>query len=183
MVKKQKQTSLDVFDANVCKSINDLDGYLRAEYNTDINYLEYYAGEEILKYVSSIKYQVIYGRRGTGKTHLLKALQESLLEKEEKYLPVYIDLRKYKPMLEDNNDLYYALIVFQEILVEILRCIYENVEYIYREYKADEQFIESKRSNIRDLFHKLNRNFDGQSVSKMGEVGFKISELKKWQQA
>lgn len=179
MVKKQKQTSLDVFDANVCKSINDLDGYLRAEYNTDINYLEYYAGEEILKNVSSIKYQVIYGRRGTGKTHLLKALQESLLEKEEKYLPVYIDLRKYKPMLEDNNDLYYALIVFQEILVEILRCIYENVEYIYREYKADEQFIESKRSNIRDLFHKLNRNFDGQSVSKMGEVGFKISELKK----
>ena len=49
MVKKQKQKSLDVFTVNVCKSINDLDGYLRAEYNTDTNYLEYYAGEEILK--------------------------------------------------------------------------------------------------------------------------------------
>ena len=31
-----------------------------------------------------LKYQVIYGRRGTGKTHLLKALQESLLEPANK---------------------------------------------------------------------------------------------------
>lgn len=67
----------------------------------------------------SIKDQIIYGRRGTGKTHLLKALQEKLLADDQKYLPVYIDLRTFKPTLESDNDLYYALIIFQEIVVEV----------------------------------------------------------------
>lgn len=95
--------------------------------------MEYYAGLEILDKVISIKDQVIYGRRGTGKTHLLKALQEKLLENDKKYLPVYIDLRTFKPTLESDNDLYYALIIFQEIVVEVLKCVYTNLEYLYRE--------------------------------------------------
>ena len=49
--------------------------------------------------MTSIKDQIIYGRRGTGKTHLLKALQEKLVADDQKYLPVYIDLRTFKPTL------------------------------------------------------------------------------------
>ena len=101
--------------------------------------MDYYAGQEILDKVDSIKYQVIYGRRGTGKTHLLRALQERLLETKGKYFPVYIDLRAYKPMLGNNDDLYYALILLQEIIIEIMKCVYQNLDYIYSEYSRQEQ--------------------------------------------
>lgn len=53
---------------------------------------------------------------------------------DQKYLPVYIDLRTFKPTLESDNDLYYALIIFQEIVVEVLKCVYVNLDYLYREY-------------------------------------------------
>jgi chromosomal replication initiation ATPase DnaA len=77
---KANEKNFDIKNPKVIKSINKLDGFLRAEYNTEKNYLDYYAGQEALDKVDSIKYQVIYGRRGTGKTHLLRALQERLLE-------------------------------------------------------------------------------------------------------
>ena len=58
---------------------------------------------------------------------------------DKKYLPVYIDLRTFKPTLECDNDLYYALILFQEITVEVLKCVYVNLEYLYREYNAEQK--------------------------------------------
>lgn len=83
--------NIDIKSRRVQQSVSKLDGFLRAEYNSEKNYLEYYAGLETLDKVISIKDQIIYGRRGTGKTHLLKALQEKLLADDQKYLPVYID--------------------------------------------------------------------------------------------
>ena len=134
---------------------------MRAEYNSEKNYLEYYAGLETLDKVISIKDQIIYGRRGTGKTHLLKALQEKLLADDQKYLPVYIDLRTFKPTLESNNDLYYALIIFQEIVVEVLKCVYVNLDYLYQEYTVEQQkiIIDPQRRKILALLEKFNRSF------------------------
>ena len=37
--------------------------------------------------------QVFYGRRGTGKTHVLKVLQTRLQEEDEENVAVYIDCR------------------------------------------------------------------------------------------
>ena len=178
---KANEKNFDIKNSKVIKSINKLDGFLRAEYNTEKNYLDYYAGQETIDKVNSIKYQVIYGRRGTGKTHLLRALQERLLETKEKYFPVYIDLRAYKPMLGNIDDLYYALILLQEIIIEILKCVYENLDYIYSEYSIQEQEIiaNSKKKKIAVILEKFNRHFDGDSFTKMGEVAFKINELKK----
>lgn len=82
---KVNEKNFNIKNPEVIKSINKLDGFLRAEYNTEKSYLDYYAGRETLDKVNSIKYQVIYGRRGTGKTHLLRALQEKLLESNGKY--------------------------------------------------------------------------------------------------
>lgn len=129
----------------------------------------------------SIKDQIIYGRRGTGKTHLLKALQEKLLADDQKYLPVYIDLRTFKPTLESDNDLYYALIIFQEIVVEVLKCVYVNLDYLYQEYTVEQQkiIIDPQRRKISALLEKFNRNFDGKSFTKMGETGFRVNEVKK----
>ena len=178
---KANEKNFDIKNPKVIKSINKLDGFLRAEYNTEKNYLDYYAGQEALDKVDSIKYQVIYGRRGTGKTHLLKALQERLLETKGKYFPVYIDLRAYKPMLGNNDDLYYALILLQEIIIEILKCVYENLDYIYSEYSIQEQELiaNSKKKKIAAILEKFNQHFDGDNFTKMGEVAFKINELKK----
>lgn len=178
---KANEKNFDIKNPKVIKSINKLDGFLRAEYNTEKNYLDYYAGQEILDKVDSIKYQVIYGRRGTGKTHLLRALQERLLETKGKYFPVYIDLRAYKPMLGNNDDLYYALILLQEIIIEIMKCVYQNLDYIYSEYSRQEQELitNSKKKKIAVILEKFNRHFDGDSFAKMGEVAFKINELKK----
>lgn len=176
---KLVEKEFDIRSVKVSQSINKLDGFLRAEYNTTKNYLDYYAGQEILEKVDSIKYQVLYGRRGTGKTHLLKALQEKLLDAEEKYLPVYVDLRAYKPMIADENDLYYALILFQEIIVEILRHVYDNIDYLYEEFTGNISFIRNKKQQVSMLLEKFNRHFDGQNFSKIGEVGFRINEVKK----
>ena len=45
-----------------------------------------------------------------------------MLETNGKYFPIYIDLRAYKPMLGNTDDIYYALILLQEIIIEILKC-------------------------------------------------------------
>mgnify|MGYP002424194342 FL=1 len=173
--------NIDIKSRRVQQSVSKLDGFLRAEYNSEKNYLEYYAGLETLDKVISIKDQIIYGRRGTGKTHLLKALQEKLLADDQKYLPVYIDLRTFKPTLESDNDLYYALIIFQEIVVEVLKCVYVNLDYLYQEYTVEQQkiIIDPQRRKILALLEKFNRSFDGKSFTKMGETGFRVNEVKK----
>ena len=173
--------NIDIKSRRVQQSVSKLDGFLRAEYNSEKNYLEYYAGLETLDKVISIKDQIIYGRRGTGKTHLLKALQEKLLADDQKYLPVYIDLRTFKPTLESDNDLYYALIIFQEIVVEVLKCVYVNLDYLYQDYTVEQQkiIIDPQRRKILALLEKFNRSFDGKSFTKMGETGFRVNEVKK----
>lgn len=173
--------NIDIKSRRVQQSVSKLDGFLRAEYNSEKNYLEYYAGLETLDKVISIKDQIIYGRRGTGKTHLLKALQEKLLADDQKCLPVYIDLRTFKPTLESDNDLYYALIIFQEIVVEVLKCVYVNLDYLYQEYTVEQQkiIIDPQRRKILALLEKFNRSFDGKSFTKMGETGFRVNEVKK----
>lgn len=178
---KRMNRNIDIKSRRVQQSVSKLDGFLRAEYNSEKNYLEYYAGLETLDKVISIKDQIIYGRRGTGKTHLLKALQEKLLADDQKYLPVYIDLRTFKPTLESNNDLYYALIIFQEIVVEVLKCVYVNLDYLYQEYTVEQQkiIIDPQRRKILALLEKFNRSFDGKSFTKMGETGFRVNEVKK----
>lgn len=62
---------------------------------------------------------------------MLRVLQEKLLETNGKYFPVYIDFRACKPMLGNTDDIYYALILLQEIIIEILKCVYENLNYMY----------------------------------------------------
>lgn len=178
---KRMNRNIDIKSRRVQQSVSKLDGFLRAEYNSEKNYLEYYAGLETLDKVISIKDQIIYGRRGTGKTHLLKALQEKLLADDQKYLSVYIDLRTFKPTLESNNDLYYALIIFQEIVVEVLKCVYVNLDYLYQEYTVEQQkiIIDPQRRKILALLEKFNRSFDGKSFTKMGETGFRVNEVKK----
>ena len=78
-MRAKKSMTFDIRSQEVKKSVERLDDLIRAEYNATNNFLEYYAGKENIGKVYGYKNQVIYGRRGTGKTHLLKALQEQLI--------------------------------------------------------------------------------------------------------
>lgn len=84
-------------------------------------------------------------------------------------------------MLGNTDDIYYAFILLQEIIIEILKCVYENLNYIYSEYSIQEQefIINSKKKKIAVILERFNRHFDGNSFTKMGEVAFKINEVKK----
>ena len=57
-------------DESMAEAINQLSNILRSE-DIGQDYLNLYAGDINLKTVFNIKNQIIYGRRGTGKTHLL----------------------------------------------------------------------------------------------------------------
>ena len=130
---ERKSVTFDIRSQEVKKSVEKLDDLIRAEYNATSNFLEYYAGKENIGKVYGYKNQVIYGRRGTGKTHLLRALQEQLmLDTSIQVFPIYIDARKFKPLLKNDTPFYYALILFKEIVIELLRTAYENVEFLYR---------------------------------------------------
>lgn len=183
MIKQnENRANLRIRNTEVAHSVEDLDNLIRAEYNTTHNFLEYYAGKDSIGKVSSVKNQVIYGRRGTGKTHLLRALQETLMANSEtKCFPVYIDVRSYKPLLNDDNPLYYALITFKELIIEILKVAFENVEYIYNISNCNinhQRFISAKRSSILGFLEKLNVTFHGDIFSKIGNIEFSTTEIK-----
>lgn len=180
---EHKATQIDIRLPEVKRSVERLDDLIRAEYNNTNNFLEYYAGKENIGKVSSVKNQVIYGRRGTGKTHLLKALQEQLIVNNSMRLfPIYIDARKFKPLLKNDTPLYYSLILFKELVIELLKAAYENIEYLYRNpdrVESNLSFILEKQENIKSYLERFNVTFKGTTFCKLGDVAFSSSEVTK----
>lgn len=179
-----KNTALDIRNIEVKKSVESLDNMIRAEYNTTYNFLEYYAGRESIGKVCGVKNQVIYGRRGTGKTHLLRALQEQLLDSESTIFPIYIDVRKFKPLLSNDFPLYYALILFRELVIELLKWAYTNIDRLYKTCATQDCQIsfsqkESAMSEIQSYLGKFNTAFSGSNFQKLGEIEFSYSEVEK----
>lgn len=108
---QSKNVAFDIRQTEVRLCVDSLDNNIRAEYNTTSNFSEYYAGKENLAKVCNIKSQAIYGRRGTGKTHLLRALQEQLIGNNENcFFPVFIDVRRFKPLLTSDSPPYLELL-------------------------------------------------------------------------
>jgi len=179
---KEIKSSFQIRSNTVAQCVLELDNLIRAEYNTTHNFLEYYAGKDNLEKVQNVKNQIIYGRRGTGKTHLLRALQESLVaDKNSKFFPVYIDVRSYKPLLNDDNPLYYSLILFKEFSIEFLKCAYENVAFLYglNDFEpSSAQLISAKKAKILSYLEKFNATFDGNNFKRIGNIEFTVHELK-----
>lgn len=181
MSERNKSSILEIRSSEVISSVEKLDDLIRAEYNATNNFWDYYAGKENIGKVNGYKNQVIYGRRGTGKTHLLRALQEKLItNNSERFFPIYIDCRKFKPLLKDNDPFYYAIIVFKEIIVEILKCTYENISSLSKcdDKRSDiSEFVEAKRSRIKSYLEKFNVTFEGSIFQKLGDSAISYSEL------
>ncbi|MGE7664889.1 hypothetical protein ACQKMN_04165 [Ureibacillus composti] len=131
------------------EAINKVSNSLRSE---DIRekYLELYAGD-ILGQVHSIRNQVIYGRRGTGKTHLLRALEElfNVTRHENEVYPIYIDLRNIATVKGDtiSDNQLQAFIYFKNILENIVDDIDTNFDFIVNPINQLPIFESTQRKN------------------------------------
>ena len=92
--------AMPISDAQIQKAVATLSNALRAENIQDQSYLGLYVGEDALHDIDNLNNQVVYGRRGSGKTHLLKALQEKINNDfaASRRIAVYIDARTILPL-------------------------------------------------------------------------------------
>ncbi|MCP1311301.1 ORC-CDC6 family AAA ATPase [Paenibacillus tyrfis] len=177
---------LNLHDDNVRNTIEELSNIIRAEHIENVSFLDLYAGRETIKNISNIQNQVIYGRRGTGKTHLLKAFQELLVTdfQSEKKLPIYIDLRKLLPLIPSgNNDpVLLGILIFKYIIQEVCDVLVENVKFIFDfnhfEFRTDNTESE-KLQWLAEKLKKLNYSFDGKEFKKLDEFKLNQEEISK----
>ncbi len=175
---------MNITEPEIQKAINNLSNVIRAENIEKSSYLELYAGIEILNSVNNIKNQIIYGRRGTGKTHLLCALKELLIESfyTEKRLPIYIDIRKILPLVSLGLDdkVLYAILIFQYLIKEIIDCLIENLQFIYNinPFEGNKIFEKFKEKELRTILNNLNLEYDGKKISKIGELELSEEEIR-----
>jgi hypothetical protein len=155
---------------------------IRNDYVSDNNNLELYAGQETIKSINNKKYQIIYGRRGTGKTHLLKAYKETLISNFEidKIYPVYIDLRTFLPLLSSGNYncVESAIAIFMSIVNEIVDILVDNIEFICGTQDINELFSaeKKKRQELENLLLEFQYEFNGQQFEKIKDVKLSIEE-------
>ena len=86
--------------------VSSLANSVRAENIDYKSYIALYSGAENINNISNINNNAIYGRRGSGKTHLLRALQEKLISEfdSNRIFPIYIDLRRIIPLLSSEKN-------------------------------------------------------------------------------
>jgi len=175
----------DLNDDEVKNRINKLSDVIRAEYIDDDNYLELYAGQEMIQSINNIKNQVIYGRRGTGKTHLLRAYQELLVEtfNNDKRFPIYIDLRNFLPLMSENNTntVEFSILIFSQIIKEIITNLVENINFIYglNEFDRWPKAAKNKKEELISLLGRCNYEFTGRDFKKLDDIELSSEEVNK----
>ena len=70
---------MDLRHDKIRECIGVLANNIRAENLDYESFIALYAGEDNIANINNVNNTVIYGRRGSGKTHLLHALKEKLL--------------------------------------------------------------------------------------------------------
>lgn len=182
-------TEIDFINSDeVNEAINKLSNNIRSERSDVEDYLLLYADKNILTRLDNSNNQIIYGRRGTGKTHLLFAFHEKIIKKNEaenltSKFPIYIDLRKFLPLFSANSspNVETSIIIFQNLLNEIVSKIIDNSKYIFgiNEYGKLSKIEQERIAKINDLLKRINIEFDGKIFKKLGDFQFSVEEQKK----
>ncbi|MCV2351991.1 hypothetical protein [Paucibacter sp. Y2R2-4] len=169
---------MKINDKSVRGLIARLADVIRAENITASNYLDLYAGDEALECIDNVNNQAIYGRRGSGKTHLLKALQEKINADFEngRRLCVYIDARNILPLINSSvaTSEESALLIFQGIVQSMIDAFSINVRLIFGRdqiipLNADPLDSDAVR-RIEDQLRKINLEFSGRSLRRLGSI-------------
>lgn len=155
------------------RCIKKLSDNIRAENISYPSYLELYSGAENLENIDNKNNTVIYGRRGSGKTHLLRALQEKINGRfeEDRHLAVYLDLRRVIPLLpSDASDPELdALLIFKHVLQEVALQVADDAPLLLGLNEFDPVnalAIRARRERLEQLLQSLYLEYDGRSYSK-----------------
>lgn len=170
----------------VKKSINKLANVIRAERSDSESYYKIYADKSILDRLVNRNNQIIYGRRGTGKTHLLFALQELIFSNNSgndiKEFPIYFDLRKFLPLLTSSSSvsLENAILIFQTIINETVEELIKNFKYIFdiSDISSPTLFEQVRLEKIKEQLQKLNIEFNGREFKRLGSIAFSKEEVR-----
>jgi hypothetical protein len=118
--------------------------------------------------------QVIYGRNGTGKTHILKCFDETYTYgiQNNRILPIYLDMReldvsRISPEMseEDIVELFFAGFIIR--IVEKINSFFENYEpRVYESNNFYAEFLKSTatQSKYKNEIKKLRKALDGERM-------------------
>lgn len=159
------------------KKVKDLFGKLadviRAENISAANYLQLYVGDDAIDNINNINNQAIYGRRGSGKTHLLKALQEKINRNFniDRRLSFYIDTRSILPLVNGENisSEKMAFAIFQGIVQSLLDAFSINPILSFG-YKLSEITSTKQTLKIEKTLATVNLKFVGGVIKKQGGI-------------
>jgi hypothetical protein len=178
---------MEISDSEVRTAIANLADVVRAENIQSTGYLDLYVGHDALDSLNNVNNQVVYGRRGSGKTHLLKALQERINGEfaESRRIAVYIDSRKILPHSEANSltPEQIALVVFRNIIQKLIDAFSENVRPIFG--RADvisirtDPLDEDAKENLNRILKIINLELQGKSIRRLAEVPVTREEISK----
>ena len=165
--------------------VTSLANNVRAE-NIDYNsYLALYSGIENISNINNINNTVIYGRRGSGKTHLLRALQEKLNAEFQvkRNFPTYIDLRKIIPLLssERNSSDVDAILIFKYLIQDLSHNLATNTPHLLDINEHDpvnHLAIKTREARIYENFKKIYLEFDGKNFKKPTTLTVSEEEIK-----
>ncbi len=175
---------VSLFSEEIKSTISKLSNIIRAERNRGLKPLETYAEPGLIDRFINVSNQVIFGRRGTGKTHLLLAIQEklSISFNDNHNLGIYCDISKIIPVIEESEDnrIEYCLLIIQNIVDELIKSVMINLGFIYsNEYFGIENKInEQKKQLLSDLLREFNIELtNGKEIKKLGKYKFSREDV------
>ena len=134
--------------------------FKKAERLPEDSFLELYVGHDVLRNMDCIDNQIIWGRRGTGKTHLLNAFTQKINnDPESNKMAFYISLDNIaaeSPIdltfsSDEEKMKYYSrktFVTFVSALVEQIIASYESIlscKYFYNEYSNEYRREKTRR--------------------------------------
>lgn len=170
---------------NIKSCVKSLANNIRAENINYENYLNLYSGIENIENIDNVNNTVIYGRRGSGKTHLLKALNEKIIQnfQETRNFSVYIDLRRIIPLLsyDQENSEVDAILTFKYLLQDVAHTLATNSALLTETNEFDpiaKAINSNKIKQLQELLGRIYLQFDGKSFRKPASLQVHEEEVK-----
>lgn len=164
---------MNLKSTEVIECVSKLANNVRAENIDYDSYIDLYSGIENIQNINNRNNTVVYGRRGSGKTHLLKALQEKIISDfyKDRVFPIYIDARRIIPLLASDSSTpeITGILAFKYLVQEIALSLVENISQIVglNEFsRSDEHIAKIKELDLLDRFQKIYLEFDGKFFTK-----------------
>ncbi len=127
----------------------------KAEKLPNDSFYPLYIGEELLEQMNTADNQIVWGRRGTGKTHLLKAFAQMINESQEEYKLAYYlscdNIKMETPVnLTFDDDMqrmkYFARETYKAFLINIVEQVIDSYQkQLERKYTYNEKDENQKK--------------------------------------